>query len=138
MLFLNNDDVHAVLKMSDCIEIQEQAFLGLDDGHSIHRPRIDMYVPCERDDGYWRWGTMEGATSVPGPYFAIRMKSDVITWTKDTDSGISREDKYCVTPGTYCGLIMLFSSRNGEPLAMLNDGYLQHMRVCGGAGIGVK
>ncbi len=138
MLFLNNDDVHSVLSMSDCIKVQEQAFLGLDDGYSIHRPRIDMYVPCEREDGYWRWGTMEGATSVPGPYFAIRMKSDVITWTKDEHSGLSREDKYCVTPGTYCGLIMLFSSRNGEPLAMLNDGYLQHMRVGGGAGIGVK
>jgi ornithine cyclodeaminase/alanine dehydrogenase-like protein (mu-crystallin family) len=33
---------------------------------------------------------------------------------------------------------MLFSSRNGEPLAVLNDGYLQHMRVGGGAGIGAK
>ena len=138
MLFLNNDDVQAVLKMSDCIRVQEEAFLGLDDGHSVHRPRIDMYVPCEREDGYWRWGTMEGATSVPGPYFAIRMKSDVITWSKDAHSGQLREDKYCVTPGTYCGLIMLFSSRNGEPLAMLNDGYLQHMRVGGGAGIGAK
>ena len=138
MLFLNNDDIRSVLRMADCIRVQEQAFLGLDDGRSMHRPRIDMYVPCEREDGYWRWGTMEGATSVPGPYFAIRMKSDVITWSEDTRSGHSREDKYCVEPGTYCGLIMLFSSRNGEPLAMLNDGYLQHMRVGAGAGIGVK
>jgi len=138
MLFLNNDDVQSELTMPDCIRVQEQAFLGLEDGHSAHRPRIDMYVPCERDDGYWRWGTMEGATSVPGPYFAIRMKSDVITWTPDAHSGQLREDKYCVTPGTFCGLIMLFSSLNGEPLAILNDGYLQHMRVGGGAGIGVK
>jgi ornithine cyclodeaminase/alanine dehydrogenase-like protein (mu-crystallin family) len=33
---------------------------------------------------------------------------------------------------------MLFSSDNGEPLAMINDGFLQHMRVGAGAGIGVK
>lgn len=138
MLFLNNDDVHAVLTMADCINIQEQSFLGIENGSSMHRPRMDMYVPCERDDGYWRWGTMEGATSVPGPYFAIRMKSDVMTWSKDPYSGLEREDKYCVRPGTYCGLIMLFSSHNGEPLAMLNDGHLQHMRVGGGAGIGAR
>jgi alanine dehydrogenase len=138
MLFLNNDDIESVLNMPDCIRVQEQAFLGLEDGRSAHRPRIDMYVPCEREDGYWRWGTMEGATSVPGPYFAIRMKSDVITWLPDSRSGQLREDKYCVSPGTFCGLIMLFSSRNGLPLAILNDGYLQHMRVGGGAGIGVK
>ena len=138
MLFLNNDDIHELLNMRDCINIQEEAFKGLAKGHSIHRPRIDMYVPCERDDGYWRWGTMEGATHAPGPYFAIRMKSDVIQWTEDKRSGLPREDKYCVEPGTYCGLIMLFSTRNGEPLAMMNDGHLQHMRVGGGAGIGVK
>jgi ornithine cyclodeaminase/alanine dehydrogenase-like protein (mu-crystallin family) len=138
MLLINNDDVQSLLKMSDCIRVQEESFLGLEQGHSAHRPRIDMYVPCEREDGYWRWGTMEGSISVPGPYFAIRMKSDVIIWTEDKHSGLEREDKYCVTPGTYCGLIMLFSTRNGEPLAILNDGHLQHMRVGGGAGLGVK
>jgi len=138
LLFLDNDDVRSVLTMTDCIRIQEQAFLGLEHGHSAHRPRVDMYVPCEREDGYWRWGTMEGATSVPGPYFAIRMKSDVMTWSTDAHSGLPREDKYCVSPGTYCGLIMIFSTHNGEPLAMINDGYLQHMRVGGGAGIGAK
>jgi alanine dehydrogenase len=41
-------------------------------------------------------------------------------------------------PGLYCGLVFLFSTRNGEPLAMINDGLIQHMRVGGGAGLGVK
>jgi alanine dehydrogenase len=138
MLVINNDDVMSLLDMAACIKVQEASFLGLNDGSSVHRPRIDMYVPCEREDGYWRWGTMEGATSVPGPYFAIRMKSDVITWSTDELSGLEREDKYCVNPGTYCGLIMVFSTQNGEPLAIINDGHLQHMRVGGGAGLGAK
>lgn len=138
MLFINNDDVKKNLDMSECIRIQEESFLDLEVGASSHRPRIDMYVPCEREDGYWRWGTMEGATSKPGPYFAIRMKSDVITWENDPVSGLERENKYCVEPGLYCGLIMLFSTRNGKPLAIINDGYLQHMRVGGGAGLGAK
>ena len=30
------------------------------------------------------------------------------------------------------------STRNGEPLAFINDGVLQHMRVGGGAGIGAR
>lgn len=33
---------------------------------------------------------------------------------------------------------MLFSTVNGEPLALINDGVLQHMRVGAGGGIGVK
>jgi len=60
-----------------------------------------------------------------------------MTWPR-ADDGSWSEDKYCVEPGTYCGLIMLFSAMNGEPLAFINDGVLQHMRVGGGGGIGAK
>jgi alanine dehydrogenase len=93
-----------------------------------------MYVPAQREDGYFRWGTMEGAND---GFFAIRMKSDIITWPKDKN-GNWTEEKYCREPGTYCGLIFLVSTRNAEPLAFINDGMLQHFRVGGGAGIGVK
>jgi alanine dehydrogenase len=136
MLLVDNETVQQVLTMNDCINVQEQAFLGLSTGASIHRPRIDMYVPCDRDDGYWRWGTMEGASKDLG-VFAIRMKSDVVTWPRHED-GTWTEEKYCMEPGTYCGLIFLLSTRNGEPLAIINDGHLQHMRVGGGAGLGAK
>ena len=35
-------------------------------------------------------------------------------------------------------MILLTSVENGEPLAFINDGVLQHMRVGGDGGIGVK
>jgi ornithine cyclodeaminase/alanine dehydrogenase-like protein (mu-crystallin family) len=41
-------------------------------------------------------------------------------------------------PGTYCGLVLLFSTQNGEPLAIINDGYLQHMRVGASAAVGAR
>ncbi|MEL0224507.1 MAG: ornithine cyclodeaminase family protein, partial [Gammaproteobacteria bacterium] len=83
---------------------------------------------------YFRWGSMEGASS---HYFAIRMKSDIVSWPR-TDDGGWTEEKHCIEPGTYCGLIFLLSTKNGEPLALINDGILQHFRVGGGAGIGAK
>jgi alanine dehydrogenase len=134
MYIINNELVAKVLTMDMCIDAQDQAFKKLPTGEAIHRPRIDMYVPCKRDDGYFRWGTMEGAND---GYFAIRMKSDVIHWPKD-EHGNWTEKKYCREPGTYCGLILLISTENAEPLAIINDGALQHMRVGGGAGLGVK
>ena len=33
---------------------------------------------------------------------------------------------------------MIFSTRNGEPLAMMNDGILHHVRVAAGAALGVR
>ena len=134
MLFIHNDVVAKLLTMRECIDVQEHAFRQIPSGGAVNRPRIDMYVPCEREDGYYRWGTAEGTND---GIFAIRMKSDVITWPVGND-GLWRENKYCIKPGTYCGLILLMSTRNGEPLAFINDGVLQHMRVGGGAGIGAR
>lgn len=134
MLIIGNDAVSSLLTMEECIEAQERAFSGLASGRSIHRPRVDMYVPCQRDDGYFRWGTMEGAND---GHFAIRMKSDIIHWPRAGD-GSWTEEKYCVEPGTYCGLILLISTENGAPLAFINDGALQHMRVGAGAALGAK
>jgi alanine dehydrogenase len=134
LLIIDNQTVTDLLTMDDCIRVQEEAFKKLPTGGAIHRPRIDMYFPSDREDGYYRWGTMEGAND---GYFAIRMKSDVIEWPQD-DEGNWTEEKFCMQPGTYCGLIFLTSTKNGEPLAFINDGVLQHMRVGGGAGIGVK
>jgi alanine dehydrogenase len=134
MLLINNNDVFQLLTMEDCIRVQEEAFRKIPTGGAIHRPRIDMYMPTDEENSYYRWGSMEGAND---GYFAIRMKSDVITWPTTPD-GNWTEEKYCREPGTYCGLIFLLSTRNAEPLAFINDGALQHMRVGGGAGIGAK
>jgi alanine dehydrogenase len=132
MLMINNQEVEQLLDMKGCLEALEIAYDDLLRGDAVYRPRLDVWVPGERPDGYYRWGTMEGASRKLG-IFAIRMKSDIVHWP----DGIT-EEKYCIRPGTYCGLIMVFSVRNGEPLAIINDGILQHMRVGACAGMGAK
>ena len=134
MLMINNQVVAQVLTMRECIAAQETAFAGLLKGESIFRPRIDTYVPCAREDGYYRFGTVEGAS---GGYYAVRLKSDIVHWPKGPDGGVT-ESKYCVQPGTFCGLVLLYACANGEPLAIMNDGEMQHMRVGGAAGIGTR
>src|SRR5882757_2899436 len=137
MLLIDNEIVAKVVSTGDCIQIQEQAFADLETGRAIHRPRIDVYAPSSREDGYYRYSSMEGVTVRPGPYFAMRIKSDIAFWPRTPD-GRWTEKKYCVEPGLYCGLILLFSTDTGGPLAMINDGVLQHFRVGGGAGLGAK
>lgn len=134
MLLIDNKVVERVLSMGDCIAVQEAAFAALLTGAAIGRPRIDMYVPCEHDDGYYRYGSVEGTSD---GILAVRLKSDILVWPKTGDK-MGSEQKFCMEPGTYCGLVFLFSTANGEPLALLNDGHLQHMRVGGAAGIGTR
>ncbi len=51
MVFIHNDVVADILTMEDCIAAQEAAFRELAEGRAAHRPRSDIYAPCERDDG---------------------------------------------------------------------------------------
>lgn len=133
-LFLNNDDVKGVLTMETTLEALEKSYTQMIRGEAVCRPRIDLQIPTSDPQKVYRWGTMEGGSA--SGYFAIRMKSDIAYETEYR--GTRTLEKYCMEPGTFCGLIFLFRVDNGEPLAIINDGYLQHMRVGADCGLGVK
>jgi ornithine cyclodeaminase/alanine dehydrogenase-like protein (mu-crystallin family) len=135
VLILDNATVHDVLTMDMVMEALEASYLNIAAGRATCRPRIDISIPTSDPDREYRWGTMEGG-SLDG-YFAIRMKSDVLYYQTAAD-GTRTQEKYCKEPGLFCGLIFLTSVETGEPLAFLNDGVLQHMRVGGDGGLGVK
>ncbi|MGE5061709.1 MAG: ornithine cyclodeaminase family protein, partial [Betaproteobacteria bacterium] len=133
-MIINNQEVEKVLTMADTIAALEKSYLQLAAGEAVCRPRIDIRIPTSDPARNYQWGTMEGGSTAG--YFAIRMKSDIIYETEY--NGAVTQEKYCMRPGLYCGLILLTSIENGELLAFINDGYLQHMRVGADGGIGVK
>lgn len=135
MLFLNNDDIHRVLTIEDTLRVLEEGHRELERGELVSRSRIDTYTETSREAFFHRWGTMEGSSKGLHRH-AIRMKSDIVSWRDH--GGVRVEDKYCVQPGLFCGLIFLFDTENGEPLAILNEGHLQHLRVGALAGLGAK
>jgi ornithine cyclodeaminase/alanine dehydrogenase-like protein (mu-crystallin family) len=133
-LIINNDDVASLLTMEATIDALERSYLDLASGEATCRPRIDIRIPTSDPDKNYQFGSMEGGST--GGYFAVRMKSDVIYETGR--GGAITQEKYCTRPGLYCGLIFLTSIETGEPLAFINDGVLQHMRVGADSRIGVK
>ena len=135
MLLLKDDDVQRVLTMPMTLEALEETQREIVRGNAASMGRIDVYLPCDRPDSYYRWALMTGGARRDG-FVVARMLSDVVSWPGEP--GRQREDKHCIQPGTYCGLLFMFSARDGMPAAVINDGYLQHLRVAGGAGLGVK
>src|SRR5436190_12393206 len=133
-LIINNAEVERVLTMEMMLDALEESYLALAAREAVCRPRIDIRIPTSDPAKNYQWGTMEGGSTAG--YFAIRMKSDVVYETEY--NGAVTQEKYCSRPGLFCGLILLTSIETGEPLAFLNDGHLQHMRVGGDGGIGVK
>lgn len=134
MLMINNDAARQVLTMDMTMDALEQAYREHVTKEAVCRPRIDIRIPTRDPQKLYRWGTMEGGSA--SGYFAIRMKSDIVY--QQEYNGAITEEKYCIEPGTFCGLILLMSVNNGEPLAILNDGIVQQSRVGADGGLGVK
>ena len=136
MLYLSNEDVASVLTMRGSMEALQEGLREYYAGDATCRPRIDVWAPCDVPEAYFQWGSMEG-TSRRWRVFALRIKSDIATFPKGKD-GVWTHEYFCREPGKFLGLILLFSLKNGEPLAIMNDGVLQHMRVGATAGLGAK
>src|SRR5215468_1754375 len=133
-LLINNDDVAKLLTIEATMDALEQSYRNLAVGEATCRPRIDIRIPTSDPTKTYQFGSMEGGSTAG--YFAVRMKSDVVYET--SYRGATTQEKYCMRPGLFCGLIFLTSVETGGPLAFINDGVLQHMRVAGDGAIGAK
>ncbi|MBI2324417.1 MAG: ornithine cyclodeaminase family protein [Chloroflexi bacterium] len=109
-----------------CIDALEVAFGDLAAGEAVNRPRSHTYTPL--GDGHWYlFKSMDGAVPRLGVH-AIRLSSDH-THEFATGGARRREKLALASGGRYVGLVLLFDIRTLEPLAILQDGELQRMRV---------
>jgi ornithine cyclodeaminase/alanine dehydrogenase-like protein (mu-crystallin family) len=136
-LILSNDDVEKLLTMPDCVEALEQAYKDLAFGRAITRQRSDCIAPTSHaPDAVYGLKSMDGVVPALG-VGAIRINSDIVTNPRIGNT--QRRVKVPAAPGNrYVGLVLLFSTANGEPLAIFPDGVLQHIRVGATNGLGVK
>lgn len=130
-IFLNNDEQLACITAAEAIEALENGVRQFALGDGIRRPRIDNILPTGREGEWFNFGSMEGGFRDPG-YYALRIKPDIIVDDKE------RAKKYSYAPGLFGGLVFLYSTKNAEFLAMMNDGVIQHLRVACSGALGAK
>jgi alanine dehydrogenase len=128
----SNDDMQRALKMPAVVDVLRTMYTELGHGRVTNRLRSDIYCATP-EGGVYCLKSMDGV--VPKlEVGAIRINSDIITWIPR--AGGLRKEKVPAAPGDrWVGLILLFSTRTGEPLAIMPDGYIQRMRVGGASGI---
>ena len=127
-LILSNEEIDALLDMGELIDVLEDAYRELAEGRGGTRLRSDIITPTTlREDGLYALKSMDGVIPKLG-VGAVRINSDILTFPQ-TGTGMRRV-KVPAAPGNrYVGLVLLFSSHNGEPLAIMPDGVMQRARV---------
>ena len=132
MLILSNDDAERLLPMRDCISALEDAYRELAMNRAVSAQRSDALCQTSRTDAVYSLKLMGGVLPSAG-VGVVRLNSDIITF------GAQRQVKLPFAPGgRYTGLVLLFSTQSGEPLAIFPDGVLQRMRVGAASALGVK
>jgi alanine dehydrogenase len=110
------------------------AIVAMRAGYDDYRRRVAEQIPradlISRTGGsIHRLGVMAGS-SRQLDLAVVRIKSDVVSW-----SASGREEKYAGQPGLFAGIVLAFRLSDGAPVAILQDGLLQHIRVGAAAAI---
>lgn len=129
---LDNDDVARVLDLDDALSALDRMYRAVAAGRAVEGTRSQTHVATGDPGIDYCLKTMDGAVGDSG-YMTLRLTSDIVD--SRAVNGLPRREKLPRGPGgTWCGLILLFSTRELAPLAIMHDGYLQLVRVaCTGA-----
>ncbi len=132
-ILLDNADIGPLISAEEFVGALDHAYRAFAQGDGVCAPRIDIQSGASVGDSNYQLGL---AVGMSGGYGVLRIKSDVVT--REIVEGRARKSKYCVQPGTYMGLVLLFDRSNGALLAILHDGLLQKMRVGADSALGVR
>jgi alanine dehydrogenase len=128
MRYLTNTDVAELIDAGAAIDAMRAGYDDYRRHYAEQIPRADLV--SRTGDSIHRLGVMAGA-SRHLDLAVVRIKSDVVSW-----SASGREEKYAGRPGLFAGIVLAFRLSDGAPVAILQDGLLQHVRVGAAAAIG--
>jgi alanine dehydrogenase len=133
-LLIDNAMVADLLSPLAVVEALDAAYRAHAQGRDVCAPRLD-FQSAENDRGQaYQIGLALGLGS--GGYACLRIKSDMVF--QETVDGRARKQKYCVQPGTYLGLLLVFDMANGALKAIVHDGLIQKMRVGADSALGIR
>lgn len=135
-LLLSNEEIEELMTVESLMPVLEDAYGELGQGRGASRNSTEMTAPTTHKDSIYILKTMDGV--IPKlEVSATRLCSDIMSWPRD-EHGIRNVKAPTAPGGRFTGLVLLFSTSTGEPLAIMPDGVMQQMRVGAANGLGIK
>jgi ornithine cyclodeaminase/alanine dehydrogenase-like protein (mu-crystallin family) len=131
VLFLANSDQEGLISYEEAISAMEDAYEEYGRGVAKTIPRQRLNTPKDDEHLYHWFNVIPGV--VPGnDTAAIRLNSTSLSITEKR--GTSRFEY----PGAFSGLVLLFDTQTNELLAVLQDFYLNPLRVAATSAVATK
>lgn len=127
MRVVSNEDIRPHVDIGRVIDAYETVLAEYYAGDAVRSPRVDTWSPTSDENQFYRWVRMEGLSQHFG-VFVTRVRSDVVYFAEAPDGTRTRE-MFNTRRGLACGLIWVFDVESGAPLYLVQDGYLQRLRV---------
>lgn len=129
-IVLSNAEQERCIAPVEAINAIEEGYGAWAGNDAVRRGTTMTILPTDRAEEFLLFSVMEGGIRAPG-LFALRFQPQVGTVTGNVRM-------YTWQPGYHGGLVFLFRSDNAELVAILNDGYIQHLRVAATAAVGAR
>lgn len=120
-IYLSNNDVRRVLDMPRCIEAFDMALRELSEGRAVNQPRSHSYLPGPQPDSVFRIKLFNGGVTALGTY-ALRVLTDFLEMRSVGDTKRQVQDRRF-------NKILVFSLESGDLIGVVEDDYLQRLRV---------
>ncbi len=135
-LIVSNEEIEQLLTMELCLDALRAMYIEVGNGVALSGPRIDLVAGTRTlQDQPAEYGLKAMGGVLPDrEVAAVRIDSDIITWP--TRQGSVRREKVPAADGRWVGIVLLFSTRTGEPLMICPDGYIQRTRVAAASALG--
>jgi len=131
-LVLSNKEMVGLVTIDECIEAIENAYLELGQGRAQELPRRRIYHPREDETDHYYWFN-EMAGVVPGiQSMGLRINSATVNVTR------KRGNARLGFPGAFSALVFLFDTETNELLAVLQDFFINPIRVAATSAIVTK
>ena len=136
-LFLSNRDVEQLVSPIVAIEVMEDVYREMAAGTAVTRTRTQTHVPTGEEGLVCRFKTMDGAIS-KYKTIGLRILPDMVYWKRLPGGENLRQEYKPVRNGKYLAFDLIFDAETGDLLAVIQDAYLQRLRIAGTHGAAAK
>lgn len=131
-ILLTNNDVKKLITPEIAVEVMREAYRSMALGTAVTRTRSQTFAETKREGTFLELRTMDGIV----PSFdavGMRILPDLHSWPKIGDN--FRHDKIPKKNGKFLAFDLIFDLETADLQAVVQDAYLQQMRIAGTHGV---